>query len=206
MFFSRVRLNTNLRKTQLAMASPNIYHGAIERAFEDKQKRNLWRVDKLRGQYYLLILSKEKPNLEVIVSQFGYKGETGEIKIYDSLINRVDEKQTWRFRLVANPTYSVKCDEKKRGKVIAHTSIRHQLEWLGKKALQGGFEIEEANVVASEWKIFRKKDKGAKVRIKEATFEGVLTINDVEKFKKTLIKGIGRGKVYGMGLLTIVRE
>jgi len=116
MFFSRVRLNTNLRKTQLAMASPNIYHGAIERAFENKQKRNLWRVDKLRGQYYLLILSKEKPNLEVIVSQFGYKGETGEIKIYDSLINRVDEKQTWRFRLVANPTYSVKCDEKKKRK------------------------------------------------------------------------------------------
>ena len=62
MFLSRIRLNTSLRKTQLAMASPNIFHGAIERAFDVKQVRNLWRIDKLMGQYFLLIVSKEKPN------------------------------------------------------------------------------------------------------------------------------------------------
>jgi CRISPR system Cascade subunit CasE len=88
MFLSRLKLNTNLRRTQLAMASPNKFHGAIESAFEEKQERNLWRIDKLKGQYYLMILSKVKPNFDGLIEQFGYKGEVEEVKSYDYLLNR----------------------------------------------------------------------------------------------------------------------
>jgi len=34
-------------------------------------------------------------------------------------------------------------------------------------------------------------------------FEGRLTIDDVEKFRETLAIGIGSGKAYGFGLLSI---
>lgn len=36
------------------------------------------------------------------------------------------------------------------------------------------------------------------------TYEGILKVCDEEKFKELLVAGIGRGKAYGMGLLTIV--
>ena len=41
--------------------------------------------------------------------------------------------------------------------------------------------------------------------LREATYEGVLTVTDVDKFKELLCNGIGRGKAYGMGLLTVMR-
>lgn len=204
MFLSRIHLNTELRKTQLAFQSPNLFHGAVESSFVNKQERNLWRIDKYMNQYYLLLLSEEKPNLENIINQFGYNGEYGEIKEYDGLLNRLENGQIWRFRLVANPTCALK-QEGRKSKIVAHTSVGHQLEWLEKKAEKNGFIVRQSNVIASDWKIFKKKNNSAKVRLKESTFEGILEINDVELFKKAMLKGIGRGKVYGMGLLTIVR-
>lgn len=40
--------------------------------------------------------------------------------------------------------------------------------------------------------------------LQEVTFEGVLTVKDPEIFKETLISGFGRGKAYGMGLMTLM--
>jgi CRISPR system Cascade subunit CasE len=204
MFLSRVRLDTNKRKTQIAFESPNLFHGAVETSFSERQRRNLWRIDKLMGQYYILILSEDRPCLDGFIRQFGYKGETGEIKEYDALLNRLDIDQKWRFRLVANPTRTIKNDKGER-KISAHVSEKYQLQWLTQKAEKHGFEINEAMVVSSDWKIFRKNGGASRVRLKEAVFEGSLTIKDLELFKSALIRGIGREKVYGMGMLTIVR-
>ena len=38
---------------------------------------------------------------------------------------------------------------------------------------------------------------------RKAQFDGVLRITDVELFRKSLLSGMGRGKAYGMGLLTL---
>ena len=204
MYLSRIKLNTTLRKTQLAMASPNIFHGAIEDAFESKQERNLWRLDRLKGDYYLLVLSASEPDIKGIIDQFGYVGDVGEVKSYEPLLDRISNDQTWRFRIVANPTHSIK-NAKGRGKVVAHSSVKYQREWLEKKAVQNGFELREVNIASSEWKIFKKRDNNSRVRLKQTTYEGILTVKDTEAFKTALVTGIGRGKVYGMGLLTIVR-
>ena len=37
------------------------------------------------------------------------------------------------------------------------------------------------------------------------TYEGILQVNDVEKFRKVLVEGLGREKAYGLGLLTVMR-
>ena len=49
------------------------------------------------------------------------------------------------------------------------------------------------------------KEQGKnRVSIKGVTYEGILKVCDEDKFKELLVTGIGRGKAYGMGLLTIV--
>jgi CRISPR system Cascade subunit CasE len=44
-----------------------------------------------------------------------------------------------------------------------------------------------------------------RVSLYTVTYEGILEITDVELFKEVLTKGIGRGKAYGCGMLTIAR-
>lgn len=206
MYLSRVPLDVSKRKTQIAMVSPNKIHGAVEKAFSEKQDRNLWRIDMLRGKAYLLILSAEKPDLAGIAAQFGFEDDCGESKEYDGLLKRIEKGSVWQFRLAANPVHSIK-GEKKRGKVVAHTSEKYQLEWLYAQAAKKGFRIlpDAANVVESNWRIFSKRNADHKVRILEVVFEGMLCVEDAGVFRDTLVNGMGREKAYGMGMLTIMR-
>ena len=206
MYLSRVPLDISKRKTQIALAAPNKFHGAVEEAFLEKQERNLWRIDTLKGQIYLLILSEKKPDLSDIEAQFGYPDLRGETKRYDGLLDQIENGSLWHFRLVANPAHSLKEGEG-RGKVVAHTSERYQISWLDEQAEKKGFRLipDTIRVRGSRWKMFKKHDQGPKVRILEVAFEGMLQVQDVDAFKEALINGIGRGKAYGMGLLTIMR-
>ena len=208
MYLTRVKLDISKRETQLALSASGRFHGAIERAFEQKQNRNLWRIDKLGGEYYILILSEEVPNLKDFMEQFGDSKSSAETKEYDVLLNKITDQSIWRFRLVANPTHCVKT-KSGRGKVMAHVTPEHQMEWLKTKAAANGFELVDDNcfVLANEWKNFYKNTSGKdmRVRLMLASFEGILRVTDVDAFRKALISGIGRGKAYGAGMLTVSR-
>ncbi len=205
MYMSRIRLNTNRRKTQLALGSPAKIHGAVERSFEIRQERTLWRIDRLGDRTFLLIVSQDKPDLCSIAEQFGYEGDTGEYKVYDTHLQRVKEKSIWRFRLVANPTFRKKGQED-RGNVTAHISPASQMQWLEKTASAHGFSLkpETTQIMSSTWKHFYRKGRKEKVEFVEAAFEGVLQVEDEPLFLDALVKGIGREKAYGMGMMTVI--
>lgn len=206
MYLSRVPLDLSKRKTQIALVSPNKFHGAVEEAFSDNKERKLWRIDTLRKQAYLLLLSVSRPNLSGIMEQFGCYGACAESKEYDGLLERIEEGSIWHFRLVANPVHSIRM-ERGRGKVVAHISEKYQLEWLNSQAEKKGFHLlpDTISVRESNWKIFTKGNSNQKVRLLAVAFEGMLQVKNVDVFKDTLLNGVGRGKAYGMGLLTIAR-
>lgn len=207
MYLSRIPLDISNRKTQIALVSPNKFHGAIEEAFAVRQGRNLWRIDVWKNEMYLLILSPAKPDLGYIANQFGVPDHCGETKEYGALLNRIREGSVWQFRLVANPTHSIKM-ENGRGKVAAHTVEKYQVEWLENQSVKRGFSIlpDTLRVMGMNWKIFNKRNINQKVRLLEVAYEGKLKVVDTETFKSTLINGIGREKAYGMGLMTIVES
>lgn len=207
MYLSRIRLDTDKRNTQIALVSLNKFHGAVESCFECKEERKLWRIDKLGRDYYILILSPSEPDLKGLRAQFGFQEDKNEIKSYDEFLSRIENGSVWQFRLAANPTHSVKKTNGSRGKVTAHVSEKYQMEWLNNKAKQNGFSVltQDSCVIGSDWKIFYKKDGKSKVRLKETVFQGILKVEDPDLFKKALVNGIGRGKAYGMGLLTVMR-
>lgn len=210
MYLSRVRLDTAKRRTLLALAAPQQLHGAVENCFDvtGPRKRNLWRVDALHGGRYLMILSEDRPRLEQLRLQFGFPGEADEIREYEALLARIKAGSQWQFRLTANPTRSVISDGMARGKAVAHVSVHHAMEWLQRKAALHGFAImgEGSCVTASGWKIFsRGGNRASRVRLKEVTYEGRLRVEAAERFCEALCRGIGRGKAYGMGLITVMR-
>lgn len=208
MYLSRIELDTSKKQTQLALVARNKFHGAIEESFNHINKdrlRTLWRLDKFNGKTYMLLLSEPKPDLSNFIKQFGNASSTCETKDYEVLLNRIDPDSIWQFRLVANPTKCVK-QENGRGKRIAHKTPEHQMRWLIDQAEKHGFEIINDNlqVTESSWLSFNKRDE-RRIRALAVNYEGILKVNDVEKFKATLAEGLGREKAYGMGLLTIMR-
>ena len=205
MYLSRIPLNLNKRNTMRALYSWNQFHGALASCFSGEETRNLWRIDRLNNMLYMLVLSRDKADFSSFCSQFGLSSNAWETKNYDLLLERLENGTLWNFRLTANPTISKHTDGK-RGKVYAHITPEHQMEWLMKQSEKHGFQLSYDGfyVVENQWKNFYKKN-GSRVTILSVTYEGILKITDVDLFREALIQGIGRGKAYGMGLLTVMQ-
>ena len=122
-----------------------------------------------------------------------------------------------RFRLRANPTKRLPLlienrTGKERGKRVEIFGEENQLAWLARKAGEHGFRLLAAsvnpNVVNAranpEGKVIGWRDRSQPpMKFGSALFEGELEITDAEAFKRTLAEGIGSGKVYGFGLLSV---
>lgn len=217
MYLSRVALDLTKRATMLALQNPAMIHGAVERSFEPRAERSLWRIDELGGRRYLLLLSKELPELSALAAQFGTQ-DAPETRDYSPLLARITPGSRWQFRLHANPTYSSGGDGK-RGKVHACTLVQKpesarpgapepktQTGWLLHQAETHGFSVraDEFGVKRIQWYAFGK-ESGAQVKLLGVTYEGILTVTDADRFRQALVGGIGRGKAYGLGLLTVMR-
>ncbi len=207
MYLSRVALDVHKRSTMVALANPQQFHGAVEQAFVGERRRRLWRLDQLGEQLYLLLLSEDTPNLTQMAEQFG-TGEMPETKDYTPLLERIKAGTVWTFRLTANPTKSVPNPKEhtKRGKVCAHITTEFQEKWLLERAEKHGFQLNPHGftVMQCQWRRFQKAHKGRPVSLLSVTYEGVLEVTDAEKFRQVLIEGIGRGKAYGLGMMTVM--
>ena len=208
MKLSRMELDMGKRRTVLSMSCPSIFHGIVEQSFQGQREHALWRIDSLRGKYYLMILSTESPDLTEAVCQVGVDGEGWESKDYGPLLERIRDGSSWNFRLVANPTYS-EARPGQRGKVHAHRTPDHQVQWLMEQGQKNGFSVTEDSfsITESRWYQFGKGNPGRRepqVCLLGVTYEGSLIVTDPEKFRQVLCHGIGREKAYGMGLMTLV--
>lgn len=207
MYLSRVELDPIRRSTMTALAAPQKFHGAVESAFSGERRRRLWRLDRLGEKLYLLLLSEEMPDLSGVVEQFG-TGAVPESRNYDPLLARITPGSRWQFRLAANPTKSCKDAQKPaaRGTVAAHCTTQYQKQWLLDRAAKHGFALTEDSftVTRVQWHHFAKCGTRP-VSLLAVTYEGVLQVTDPEAFRNLLCQGMGRGKAYGLGLLTVMR-
>ena len=209
MFLSRIELDTSRRSTMKALSAPQMLHGAVENSFTGERRRRLWRSDSLNDRLYLLVLCEEQPDFSGLIRQFGVPDGQAEIKDYAPLLQRITAGSYWRFRLTANPTVSKSSgtNQQERGTVMAHSSPQYQKKWLLDRASKHGFSLEEDNflVKSSRWLHFQKgMDKGRPLTLLSVTYEGILQVTDANLFREMMISGIGRGKAYGQGLLTVM--
>ncbi len=214
MYLSRVYLDQERNETMKAMARPRLLHGAVEQGFAGKRQRRLWRIDRHDHDCQLLVLSGEEPDFAHLAEQFGFPDSEPlwETRDYRPLLAKLKMGQSWQFRLCANPTRSSAKDKDQkaeRGKVFAHVTQEQQKQWLLQRADNCGFILDENSfdVVHTNWyKFSNNQSEKRKITLRTATFEGTLTISDLERFKNALVSGIGRAKAYGCGLLTIANR
>lgn len=216
MYLSRVKIDAYNRKKLKELNHLGAYHAWVEDSFpEEREKpknertRKLWRVDELRGEYYLIVLSENKPDFKKL-EKYGVKN-TAESKSYERLLDSIKPGMRARFKIELNTVYSnAKNAEKgKRGRVVPvpHDSLG---EFFLERTEKNGFSVNKNELAITNIgkKLFRRKKEGGeketRVNLVSATFEGILTVTDEERFRETLVMGIGRKKAYGFGLLTII--
>lgn len=108
--------------------------------------------------------------------------------------------QHLQFSLRANPTVKMHVEgESHRPKNLAIFGAEKQVEWLRNKGEHGGFVVGDVTVEDERWVKEKKRDQ--LMTHLSVHFCGTLRVQDVERFRATVIRGIGRGKGVGFGLL-----
>ncbi|GAB2790285.1 type I-E CRISPR-associated protein Cas6/Cse3/CasE [Streptomyces daliensis] len=153
---------------------------------------------------------------------------------YRPFLGRLAKGDRWAFRLTANPVHSIRRKDGEPTKRTAHVSPRHQLGWLLERQTRHGFMLLPGVVPDAQDPLeryaaivhgrrdlsFRKrpddpapgtgpKGKGRRsgpVSLVTAVFSGRLEVTDPDALRNALTQGIGRGKAYGCGLLTLAPE
>lgn len=218
-FLCNIPLNPLRRGTQALLSSPERVHAAVEGVLppEGRQGRLLWRVEPAAHQVNLLILSPERPSLHHLVEQAGWEDSpAGAPTVADlnPLLGQLGVGRRFHFRCRLNPIRNVPVPGS-RGTRRGQGALANQFSWFARRAtgdeLPWGFSVggdaESATAQIVERSQLRfSRSKGAPpVVLDTATFQGVLTVTDADAMRRSLIEGIGRGKAYGCGLLTLAQ-
>ncbi|MFD5868544.1 type I-E CRISPR-associated protein Cas6/Cse3/CasE [Corynebacterium sp. NPDC060344] len=211
--FTRIYLNPRKRGGRKLLTNPEAMHAAVRAAFppdiDTGDSRVLWRADSQGDEHVLYIVGPETPDAVHIIEQAGWDTRPPQTADYARLQGSLVKGQKWAFELLANPVSSKAGERGTRGKVVAHVTAEHQLEWLNQRAESAGFRLlDDVRVVGRERLSFNKGSgsKPRRVSISTARFSGTLEVTDVDALRSTLNLGIGRARAYGCGLLTLARH
>jgi CRISPR system Cascade subunit CasE len=136
------------------------------------------------------------------------------------VLDAITPGRRFAFRLIGNPTRTIphtrnqkspEQGKRPHGQRVARRKPEEQLEWLIRKGEQHGFVIPSAHngqpdVSPSPCLTLtgqrRPSDKGP-ITLEPVRFEGHLIVTDTAAFTDALHKGIGHGKAYGCGLISL---
>lgn len=129
------------------------------------------------------------------------------IKRVDNVYDSIKAGRRLRFRLKANPTKKVDTKTspdgiKRNGRRVPLRSAEEQIHWLIRKADQCGFALQQVVIAASGSAQVVKSNK-SNLTFQGVTYEGMLEVTDSKEFGNALRNGIGPGKAYGFGLLSV---
>lgn len=213
MNLSKIEFNLSCPQVKKDLANPHSLHRTLMSAFPfplPQDERVLFRVEGVGEgeQPHVLVQSRTVPRWEEVLGKFPeYCRAEPALKSfsYDSL----QAGAYLRFRLRANPCKRVFYERNKKSQRISLFSESDRREWLLRKAQLAGFSIDLAALIITQAPyrtlFISKEEKTHKATINMVDFNGVLRVDDVEKLKAALTKGIGPAKGLGCGLLSIAR-
>ena len=196
---------------------------AILKQVHSKRGHNsgfLFRIDPYAGgRAVILVQSAFEPDWEYAYHNAGYLlAAPPEMKSFD---HGFTKGQRFRFCLVANPTRRLSKNSRySNGKPVKEKDIGKRVpvpteklfNWLAHKDREdskperSGFSIDKDFTTVQPGYIYMNKTRDGKgQRLFSVRYEGVLEVTDAGCFHKTIISGIGPGKAFGFGLLSVAR-
>lgn len=222
-YLSRLTLNLRSREVRRDLADCQQLHRTIMSAFpqagggEPARERFgvLYRLETNRaGNVSLLVQSCGTPDWSRLPS--GYTLDTPEFKPVDHIYSSFAAGCACVFRLRANPTRKINTrsgpdGRRRNGTRVELHGEEEWLGWLKRKGEQYGFRLLSARANAGvsdaracrEARIVGIRPANGRLTLFPVLFEGRLTITDPARFREALLRGIGAGKAYGLGLLSL---
>jgi CRISPR system Cascade subunit CasE len=210
MHLTRFEINPQRRAARALLASPHRVHAAVLAAFPESRDegRVLWRLDDGRHDVVLYVVSPDKPDLSHLVETVGRPTYGWQTRDYGPFLDGLAAGERWAFRLLANPVHNARPAEGGRGKRVGHVTVAQQTDWFLRQAARHGFAVPggalgEPDVAVRARRILRFARGSRSVTLSTALYEGVLRVEDPAALRAALVVGIGPGKGYGCGLLTL---
>lgn len=224
-YLSRFYLNPQSRGGRKLLGNRQVMHAALMAAFppdalEQQAHRMIWRQDQDGHRHVVYVVSADRPDLTHVIEQGGWQGQVAETAEYDRFLNGLSRGQQWSFRLTANPVKSLAAAQG-RGKVVPHVTPAQQIRWLQDRSEGWGFhvlglgDLEKGDRTDPAVAVTRRQDhrfgrrdvshrsSKSRVTVRLAQFDGALQVDDVALLKDALVKGMGRAKAYGAGMMTL---
>uniref|UniRef100_A4XYT8 CRISPR-associated protein, Cse3 family n=1 Tax=Ectopseudomonas mendocina (strain ymp) TaxID=399739 RepID=A4XYT8_ECTM1 len=203
MYLTRLTLDPRSAQARRDLADAYEMHRTLARAFVTDEHsapaRFLWRLEAGSNAWAT----------PVVLVQSTLAGDWSALQVLPNYLQREIESkplefQAWmeggaryRFRLLANPTVT------RQGKRYGLAGEQEQLAWLSRQGERHGFEVEAALVTASDVLASHKGD--SRISLQRVCFEGRLQVRELASFSGALQQGIGPGKAFGCGLLSLGR-
>jgi len=229
-YLSLLVLDARRREVRRDLADCNVLHRTVLSAFPGVHSPGgvrahfgvLYRLEpegRATAERRLLVQSSAVPDWGHLPA--GYAFSEPECKRVDGYYDRLENGDVLRFRLRANPTKRVSAhdgsdgQERWVGKRVEIRGEEAQLGWLCRKGEQGGFALLDVRVapgvvdvlsvpeVQSTGRRVVAPGKTARLTFGSALIEGRLRVTDTGLFRDALRQGIGSGKAYGFGLLSV---
>lgn len=182
----------------------------------------LFRVDpQPGGGVMILVQSAIEPDWNYAFHNVDFLAATPQRKTFDPDFT---SGQQFRFRLLANPTRKIDTKTRPDGKKSYGQRVpvpeAKLVEWIAKQGhtrqiptrkghpsetRDGGFSIDQESIIVQSGYIHFKKRKDNGQRMFSVRYEGVLKVTDPDELLKTVTQGIGSGKGFGFGLLSLGR-
>lgn len=195
------QLTLDSRHASLRRDLSNAYdmHRTLARAFATQPdappERFLWRLDALdalTGRAVVLIQSNQSGVWDHLPTP---GAQVREKPFNPALLAQAGQR--CRFRLLANPTVS------RQGKRYGVWEEAAQRDWLVRQLSQAGATVEMVECTRNERWVLRKPGQLEPIVLCAIGFEGVLTVDKPDALQHALRNGIGRGKSFGLGLLSL---
>ena len=172
----------------------------------------LFRIDpQPGGRAVILVQSAAKPNWEYAFHNADYLlAAPPEVKAFDP---RFTKGQQLRFRLLANPTKRFSKNSCERdGKPVAEKWVGKRVpvpaeqleEWLTRRATAAGFSIDKDSLTIQPGYVsVNKTPSNQGQRLRSVRYDGILDVTDPALLEEAIVRGIGSGKAFGFGLLSV---
>jgi len=209
MYLHKLILNSRHPQVRRDLSSRYEMHRTLVGALaaepdEPPPERYLWRLETSKEGVPVLLVQTPEPadwsRLQRLHRAHGSSGSYCETVIANKALklDGVANGASLAFRLHACPTRMV--DGKRRGLL----SEEDQLGWLARVSEENGFRVVQCERARGYLDHPRKGD-GTVVSMPVAEFNGSLGVVDAQRLESSVRGGLGRGKAFGLGLLSLAR-
>ncbi|WP_051816603.1 type I-E CRISPR-associated protein Cas6/Cse3/CasE [Kitasatospora sp. NRRL B-11411] len=208
---ARIPLNRYCREVRADLRDRGSLHRRVQSLFPDQLGPHpraaagvLFRLERTESCATLLVQSAIPVNRNALPT--GYTSADVEYRDLAPLLDWAQAGRTVQYRIDAQPQRSVREPhrpgvERPRGKPVSLIG-QDAVDWWHRQALLAGLQphtiLDLRQPIAT---VLRETAQSGSFRI--TRFEGTATITDPDALRTALRKGIGQGRSYGLGLLSI---